>query len=75
MNEEQLTEIIEQTWKMVDIWIGEGKDPLAISAALTSSAMKLYKTILSAEDYDRMMDAISDNRGAINRLGESRGIH
>ena len=37
-------------------------DPLEVAAVLATTALSIYKTTLSDEDFNNMVDAISDNR-------------
>lgn len=37
-------------------------DPLFVAAALASTAMRLYKTALSPEDYVKMIDTIAETK-------------
>lgn len=40
-------------------------DPLFVAAALASTAMRLYKTALSPEDYVRMIDMIAETKDSV----------
>jgi hypothetical protein len=42
----------------------DGK-PLEVAATMMAQALSLYKTVLNAEDYDRMVDSISDSRDKV----------
>ena len=37
-------------------------DPLVVAAVLTSTALSIYKTTLSPEDFDDIVDAIANSR-------------
>ena len=37
-------------------------DPLVVAAALASTAMRIYKTALSPDDYIKMIDMIADTK-------------
>ena len=37
-------------------------DPLEVAAVLATTAMSIYKTTLSDEEFNNMVDAISDSR-------------
>jgi hypothetical protein len=60
--DEQMEQMLDQLSMLADIWIGEDKDPTAIAAAMSVISMKLYRTSLSEEDYDAMIDEISERR-------------
>lgn len=44
--------------------------PYACAAVMSKLAMMIYKTSLNEEDYNRMIDTISENRHAIKSLTE-----
>ena len=52
----------------------EDCDALAVAAVLASQAMGLYKTVLSDEDYVRMIDSIVDKKDKIQPF-EARSLH
>lgn len=70
--DEQMEQMLDQLSMLADIWIGEDKDPMAIAAAMSVISMKLYRTSLSEEDYDAMMDEISERREDITPFGSVR---
>lgn len=43
----------------------EGVNPFACAAVMTKLAFMIYKTSLNAEDYNTMINEISDNRDKI----------
>jgi hypothetical protein len=48
----------------------EGINPFACAAVMTKLAFMIYKTSLNAEDYDTMINEISDNRDKIKSFTE-----
>ena len=48
----------------------EGFSPYACAAVMTKLAFMIYKTSMSAEDYNLMIDSISDNRDKIKAFDE-----
>lgn len=40
-------------------------DPMAIAAIMMTQALSIYKTAMSQEDYNRMVDSISANRNQV----------
>ncbi len=40
-------------------------EPLELAAAFITHAMRIYRTVLEQEDYDKMMTSIYDNRDRI----------
>ena len=70
--ETDLDEMLSQLNKLAVIWIGEGKEPMGIAAAMSVVSLKLYKTMLNEEDYNRMIDSISERRADIVPYGGMR---
>ena len=68
----ELDEMLSQLAKLADIWIGEGKEPMAIAAAMNVVGLKLYRTMLEEEDYNQMVDSISERRADIVPYGGMR---
>jgi len=52
----------------------EDQNPLAIAAVLASQAMGLYKTVLSDEDYNSMIDSLVDKKDNVQPY-EARSLH
>ncbi len=48
----------------------QGISPFACAAIMTKIAFMIYKTSLNAEDYDAMINTISDNRDEIKSFEE-----
>ena len=48
----------------------EGINPFACAAIMTKLAFMIYKTSLNAEDYNSMINEISDNRDKIKSFEE-----
>ena len=46
----------------------EKNDPLVVAGIMMAQAIKIYKTALPAEDFDRMMDTISDSKDIVKPL-------
>jgi len=48
----------------------EGFSPYACAAVMTKIAFMIYKSSMSPEDYDLMIDSISDSRNMIRTFAE-----
>lgn len=46
----------------------KGTNPFACAAAMTKLALMIYKTTLSDEEYNLMVDSISDSRDRIRSI-------
>lgn len=58
----------KQTLEMFDQWVKEGVRPLEIAAVLVTVGLSLYRTLLSPQDYEAMIDEISSKRHDIKIL-------
>jgi hypothetical protein len=54
--------------------IDRNHDPIKIAAILVAQAMSIYKTVLSPEEYGRMIDSISDSRDKVQQLDLGLGV-
>lgn len=57
--------VADRIYKTTTELMIEGHQQFAIAAALTMVAMQIYKSSLSKEDYDKMVDSISDSRDQV----------
>ena len=61
--------------------IADGERPFAVAAVFSMVALQIYKTLLSPEEYNLMVDSISDSRHSIIaltdalKLSTSKSIH
>ena len=46
----------------------EKNDPLMVAGIMMAQAIKIYKTALPEEDFERMMDTISDSKDIVKPL-------
>lgn len=64
----ELQVIADEIYRMAGDMIAEGQKPFAVAAVFVMIALQIYKTQLSAEDYNSMVDSISENRDQIKSL-------
>lgn len=64
----QLTAIADRMYKLTNDLVAEGYKPFAVAAVHVMIALQMYKTALSDEEYNLMVDSISDNRDQIKSL-------
>jgi len=62
--------VADRIYKTTTELMIEGHQQFAIAAALTMVAMQIYKSSLSKEDYDKMVDSISDSRDQVMSLND-----
>ena len=59
--------VYDKNWESIEK-LCESNDPLIVAGVIMAQALKLYKTALSDQDFERMMDAILDSRTEIRPL-------
>jgi hypothetical protein len=78
MNEENssdsgLDELYHSYWEVHNEKMGS-YSPLEIAAILMTQSLTIYKTILSEDEYNSMVDSISDLRDQVKEIPESGSI-
>lgn len=61
-SDKQLQEIYDRYMAFTDELAGEYGSILEIAAVMMTQALSIYKTTMSEEDFNRMVDTISANR-------------
>ena len=59
----------EKIYQMTSMLIAEGEKPFAVAAMYTMVALQIYKTMMSEQEYNRMVDIISESRDRVKPLG------
>jgi hypothetical protein len=70
MSEDRLIEAYQEYMLTTDNLLGKGVTALELAPIMVKLGLEIYKTIMSDEDYNRMVDFISDNRGEIQDLSD-----
>jgi hypothetical protein len=65
-----LMTVSNELYQVTTELIIKGYKPFVIAAALTMIGMQIYKSCLSAQDYDKMVDSISEARNKVRSLDE-----
>jgi hypothetical protein len=73
-NKQNLEIVYNEILIVMERLLKEDHDALAVAAVLASQAMGLYKTVLSDDDYDRMIDSIVDKKDYVLPY-EARVLH
>ncbi len=63
-----IDDLYQDYWSIHAAMIDKGHTPLEIAAILVAQSMSIYKTILDPEDYDQMVDDISELRYNVQEL-------
>lgn len=62
-----LDDLYHAYWEVHNQKIGE-YSPLEVAAILMTQSLTIYKTVLSEEDYNKMVDDISRMRGQVKEI-------
>jgi hypothetical protein len=66
--------LADEIYQITDELMKEGHKPFAIAAIYSMIAMQIYKTTMSEDEYNSMIDFISNNRDKVKRLVDSSVI-
>lgn len=74
INDKQMSElylkVIKSTAELVN-----GYDPLAVAAIMMTQALSIYRSTLSEDDYNAMVQAILDKKDQIQTFGSKGTLH
>ena len=75
-NEEtdQLENLYQDYWTFHTTMIDKDHSPLAIAAILMTQALSIYKTVLEEDEYNSIVDSISDKRDRVTKLTSDMGM-
>ncbi len=68
MNDEKLINTYHEFMSLTDKLLGEDVKAIEIAPILIKLGLEIYKTVMNQDDYNRMVDFISDHRDEINNL-------
>lgn len=68
--DDKLDELYGLFWALVNLKM-ETHDPLEIASILVVQGLTLYKTVLDPEDFEKMVDSISNHRDNVKTIGGS----
>jgi hypothetical protein len=68
VNENQLEELYQEYWNVHSQHIVDGAKPMAIAGVLMAQALTIYKTLLSEDEFNTIVDNISDTRDKVKKL-------
>ncbi len=70
MSDDKLVNTYNEFMVLTDKLLGEDVKAIEIAPILIKLGLEIYKTVMSPDDYDRMVDFISDHREEINDLSD-----
>ena len=73
MEDRELESLYEDYWTHHATMIDKGYTALEIAAVLVAQSMSIYKTVLDEEQYNMMVDSISDMRYNVKELKPNQG--
>ena len=75
-NEEtdQLENLYQDYWAFHARMIDNDHSPISIAAILVAQALSIYKTVLEEDEYEHMVDSISDSRDKVTKLTPDMGV-
>jgi hypothetical protein len=68
ISDENLEVLYQKFWDMTSKLIAEEFHPLEIAGILTAQAMSIYRTVLTDEEFESMIDNISESRDRVQKL-------
>lgn len=71
----ELQSLTNQMYTITEELVAAGNSPFALAAVHVMIALQIYKTSLSEEEYNLMVDAISINRDKVKPLAEAGSVH
>lgn len=69
----ELETLYESYWQVHNEKLAEAS-PLEVAAILVSQALTIYKTVLDEEEYDNIVDKISDMRDRVKKIDIEKGM-
>ena len=73
MDDKNIEDLYQDYWAIHAQMIDKGNSPIEIAAVLVAQAMSMYKTVLDADEYDKMVDSISNLRYNVKELKPEEG--
>jgi len=68
MSDDRLIEAYQEYMLTTDKLLSQGTKALELAPIMVKLGLEIYRTVMSEEDYNKMVDFISDNRGEIQDL-------
>jgi len=71
-NDKQMHMIQDEMMGSIEFLLEQGCSLLAIAGMMANVALGLYKAGLNDEEYNKMVDLISESRGRIVKVGDAK---
>ena len=66
-------ELYQEYWSIHSKMLDEGHNPLEIASIIIAQGLVMYRTALDADEYDKMVDEISELRYNVKELKLEEG--
>lgn len=73
-SDNNLENLYQDYWAFHAQMIDKDHSPVAIAAILVAQALSIYKTVLEPEEYEQMIDSISESRDKVQELSPDMGV-
>jgi hypothetical protein len=71
---DQLENLYQDYWAFHATMIDKEHSPMEIAAILVAQALSIYKTVLEEDEYNSIVDSISDSRDQVIKLTPDMGV-
>lgn len=70
-----LEHLYSDFWSFISDKVVAGEKPLAVAGIMIAQALTIYKTVLSPEEFNMMVDSISESRDQVKQLTSKDILH
>lgn len=67
MKNKRLDELYQKQWSITSVML-EDYRPMEVAGVMIAQSLRIYKTLLSEEEFDKMMDSISNSRDKVEKF-------
>ncbi len=67
MKNKRLDDLYQKQWALTGVML-EDYRPLEVAGVMIAQALRIYKTVLSEEDFEKIVDSISNSRDKVEKF-------
>lgn len=67
MKNKRLDELFQKQWSVTSIML-EDYRPMEVAGVMIAQALRIYKTLLTEDEFNKMMDNISNSRDKVEKF-------